>query len=462
MHDENNPPAELEVTPRRDVLTVSRLTAEVRSVLSSSFPLLWVEGEISGLSRPRSGHVYFALKDAHCQVRCVLFRMRRQLLRFDPADGDRVLVRARVSFYEPRGEFQLTIESMAPAGAGELQRQFEELRTRLAAEGLFDAALKRPLPAWPRHLGLITSPSGAALHDVLSVLARRAPGLGVRIYPAQMQGDGAPAQVMAALAAANRRADCDLLLVTRGGGATEDLACFNDEALARAVRASRIPVISAIGHEIDFTIADFVADLRAATPSAAAETLSRDWVMATDRLEQFDRRARAALDAHLRHRRQRMDQLQLRLERHSPQLRLQQLWQRLDRLESRLLRTLEQRVNRRAQRLRELSQRLALQHPRRWLRLRGERLEAVVRRLTRAMAQGRERRELQLVALAGRLHALSPLATLARGYSITCDDQGQVVQDADATLLGQRLITRLHRGELVSRVESISADRAKS
>lgn len=260
----------------RDVYSISRLNAEARAVLDGSFPLLWVEGEISNLVAARSGHLYFSLKDAHAQVRCALFRGKRQLLRFNPANGDLVLARVRVSFYEPRGEFQLTIESLEPAGAGDAQRAFEELKRRLDAEGLFDSTRKRTLPTHPRRIGVITSPSGAAIRDVLHVLRRRAPQIAVTIIPALVQGRDAAADLHAALQTAIARNDCDVLLLTRGGGSIEDLAAFNDEQLARAIAASPIPVVSAVGHEIDFTIADFVADRRAPTPSAAAELLSPD------------------------------------------------------------------------------------------------------------------------------------------------------------------------------------------
>ena len=262
--------------PSRDIYSISRLNTEVRAVLEGSFPLLWVEGEISNLAVPRSGHLYFSLKDPHAQVRCALFRGKRQLLRFEPANGDRVLARVRIGFYEPRGEFQLIVEHMEPAGAGDAQRAFDALKRKLDAEGLFDAGRKRPLPAYPHRIGVITSPSGAAIRDVLHVLARRAPQIPITLFPAQVQGKDAPADLLAALQTAIARGDCDVLLLTRGGGSVEDLAAFNDEALARAIAASPVPVVSAVGHEIDFSIADFVADRRAPTPSAAAELLSPD------------------------------------------------------------------------------------------------------------------------------------------------------------------------------------------
>ena len=252
----------------RDIYSVSRLNAEIRAVLEGSFPMLWVEGELSNLATPRSGHLYFSLKDDHAQVRCALFRNKRLLLREQPSDGDRVLVRARIGLYEPRGDCQLIVAHLEPAGQGTAQQAFEQLKRKLQAEGLFDAARKRDLPVFPRRLGVITSPSGAAIRDVLQVLRRRAPHLPVTVFPALVQGAEAPQSLRDALVTALARGDCDILLVTRGGGSVEDLAAFNDEALARMIAAAEVPIVSAVGHEIDFSISDFVADARAPTPSA--------------------------------------------------------------------------------------------------------------------------------------------------------------------------------------------------
>ena len=258
----------------RDIYSVSRLNREARAVLEGGFPLLWVEGELSNLAQPASGHIYFSLKDPAAQVRCAMFRSKRLLLGFKPANHQQVLVRARVGLYEGRGDFQLIVEHMEPAGEGALRLAFERLKQKLAAEGLFDAATKQPLPAMPRQVGLITSPTGAAVRDLLTVLERRFPALPVLIYPAQVQGQSAAAELVAALDLANERAECDILILARGGGSLEDLQAFNDEALARAVHRSAIPVVTGIGHEIDLSIADLVADQRGATPSAAAELVA--------------------------------------------------------------------------------------------------------------------------------------------------------------------------------------------
>ena len=255
----------------RDIFTVSRLNREARAVIEGSFPLLWVEGEISNLAQPASGHIYFTLKDAAAQVRCAMFRAKRMLLGFAPVNGQHVLVRARVSLYEGRGEFQLNVEHMEPAGEGALRLQLERLKQKLAAEGLFDESLKRPLPAFPHQVGIVTSPTGAAVRDLLSILRRRFPSLPVMVYPSKVQGEGAVEDLIAMLELANRRRECDVLVLARGGGPLEDLMAFNDEHLARAIRRSAIPVVTGVGHEIDLSIADLVADRRAATPSAAAE-----------------------------------------------------------------------------------------------------------------------------------------------------------------------------------------------
>ena len=280
---------------QRDIFTISRLNSEVRAVLEGSFPLVWVEGEISNIASPRSGHLYFSLKDAHAQVRCALFRPKRQLLRFEPSNGAQVLARARIGFYEPRGDFQLIIEHLEPAGAGSAQREFEALKQRLQSEGLFDNERKQPLPAFPQRLGVVTSPSGAAIRDVIKVLRRRAPHIPVTIFPAQVQGKGAAEELLQALEIALQRADCDVLLLTRGGGSVEDLAAFNDERLARAVAAAGIPIVSAVGHEIDFTITDFVADRRAPTPSAAAELISPDAAALLQTIDKLSQRIKSGM-----------------------------------------------------------------------------------------------------------------------------------------------------------------------
>lgn len=439
----------------RDIYSISRLNAEVRAVLEGSFPLLWVAGEISNLATPRSGHLYFSLKDAHAQVRCALFRAKRQLLRFSPGDGDQVLVRARISFYEPRGDFQLIVEHLEPAGAGAAQREFEALKQRLQAEGLFDAARKRPLPAFPRRLGVITSPSGAAIRDVLNVLRRRAPHLAVTIYPTQVQGKGAADEIREVLELALRRADCDILLLTRGGGSLEDLAAFNDERLARTIAAAGIPVVSAVGHEIDFTIADFVADRRAPTPSAAAELISPDSAALLQTIDRLQGRLRNALQRRLQLDRQHLLRLDGRLQRASPGSRLRQQQQRLDDLDLRLLRGIRSQLQRRGRELEMRARQLHAHSPARRLQLLRQRFVRLPVRLQQAYRQRQRQRGEQLAALARQLQAVSPLATLQRGYAVLRQaDSGAVVASVAGISAGTRLEALLADGRLVLEVES--------
>ena len=442
----------------RDIYTVSRLNSEVRAVLEGSFPLLWVEGEISNLARPASGHVYFSLKDAHAQVRCALFRMRRQRLRFQPADGQRVLMRARISLYEGRGEYQLIVEHMEPAGEGALRQAFEQLKQRLADEGLFDSGHKSPLPSWPRRIGVITSPTGAAIRDVLSVLARRFPVIPVVVYPVPVQGAEAPAAIADMIRLANHRNECDLLILTRGGGSLEDLAAFNDEGVARAIHESRLPIVSAIGHEVDFSIADFVADRRAPTPSAAAELVSPDRDEVRQTLEQGRRRLRRQMDQRLALLATRLGHLADRLQRLHPGNRLLQQAQRLDELEQRLGQTMTRLLRHRQQRLELLATRLRARSPALRIGQAGSHCGQLRQRLDRAITGLLQANRQRLAAHAGSLQALSPLATLERGYSITRRlVDGRVVTAAGMVSAGDRVETLLARGRLVCRVEEQTA-----
>lgn len=438
---------------QRDIWTVSRLTAELRAVLDQSFPLLWVSGEISGLATPRSGHLYFSLKDSGSQIRCALFRGKRNLLRFQPKDGDQVIARARISCYEPRGEVQLIIEHLEPAGAGALQQAYEALKARLAAEGLFDADRKQPLPAFPRRLGVVTSPSGAALRDVLHVLARRYPALPVLVYPVPVQGSGAAAEIAETLRLADQRGDCDLLILTRGGGAPEDLAQFNDEALARTIAALKTPIVAAIGHEIDFTIAEFVADRRAPTPSAAAELVSPDMAAVQERVALLARRLARQQTQALRQGRERLKALDARLRVQHPATRLRQRQQRLDELGMRLDAAARRGLALRVQRLDSLQARLAARSPAAALRGGRERLAQVARRLRRAGGQAVNHRREQLAAVAHQLQIVSPLNTLGRGYAIVRDaDSGRVLRRAAEASPGQVVKLLLGEGELAAEV----------
>lgn len=440
-------------TPTRDVYTVSRLNAEARAVLEGSFPLLWVEGEISNLARPASGHWYFSLKDSAAQVRCAMFRQRNQMLRFKPQDGMHVLIRARISLYEGRGEFQLIAEHMEEAGSGALQRAFEMLKLRLQNEGLFDAARKRPLPRLPRRIGVITSPTGAAIRDILTVLSRRFPSIPVVIYPVPVQGTGAGEQIAAAIRRAGERAECDVLIVGRGGGSLEDLWAFNEEVVARAIHASPLPIVSAVGHEIDFTIADFVADMRAPTPSAAAELLSPDREeMRTQLLQQRIRLARS-FQRQMRHKRQQLDALHKRLKH--PGRRLQEIAQRLDEMEQRLGRASHHLLRHAGSRLAALHARLERHTPLYRVQALQTRRKELQRRLHGAAAQHLERLTRRLAQAAHTLDAVSPLATLSRGYAIVTAADGRVLRAATQTAPGAQVQARLGQGRLLCRVEGV-------
>ena len=414
----------------RDVFSPSRLVRMARGLLEDAFPLIWVEGEISNFSRPASGHLYFSLKDAQAQVRCAMFKPKSTWLRFKPADGMHVLARARVGLYEARGEFQLIVEHLEEAGEGALLRAFAQLKARLAAEGLFDPAIKRAIPELPRRIGVVTSPTGAAVHDVLSVLARRFPLAQVEILPVPVQGKDAPPAIAAMLAAASKAGRQDVLLLTRGGGSLEDLWAFNDEAVARAIRACAIPVVTAIGHEIDFTIADFAADLRAPTPSAAAELLVPD---AADIRRSLDH-VRARLTQWLRHRlhalAQRADHARARLHNQHPQ----------------------QRLIHGGERLVHLHARLRYLHPTATLARHAEALHSDIRRMRTQVEHRLHARRLRLSELARALHAVSPLATLQRGYAILTErESGRILRDARSAAAAQRVIARLHDGTIALR-----------
>ncbi|HEV2608401.1 MAG TPA: exodeoxyribonuclease VII large subunit [Xanthomonadaceae bacterium] len=417
----------------RDILTPSQLGAMARDLLEGSFPLVWVEGELGGVSKPASGHLYFNLKDARAQLRCALFRPKSQYLLFAPRDGLQVLVRGRLTVYEARGDLQLIVDHMEEAGEGALRRAYEELKTKLAAEGLFDAMRKRALPKFVRRLGVITSPSGAAVRDVLHVLQRRFPLIDVEIIPVPVQGAAAAPAIVQALRWAGSSGRYDALLLTRGGGSLEDLWCFNDEAVARTIVASPVPVVSAIGHEIDTTLADFAADLRAPTPSAAAELLVPD---------------RAELFAALHRQRARLDE-SMRRRLDSPVQRADRAWLRLQALRP------HARLERGATRLQELRRQLEDQLLRPLAR-RHETIDALVTRLRRGYQERFEQRRLHLLGLARALDAVSPLATLQRGFAILRDTDGNIVRSVTQTHADQSLSARLADGSIKVRVESSS------
>lgn len=404
----------LNTTPEQAAITVSQLNRRAKTMLEQGIARIWVEGEISNLARPASGHLYFSLKDDSAQIRAAFFRQRQRGPNIKFKDGDKVLAYGRVSIYEARGDYQLIVEQIEPAGEGALKREYDKLRKKLAAEGLFDADRKQELPELPTQIGIITSPSGAAVRDILSVLRRRFPSVPVTIYPTAVQGDAAPGELLAALADAERRNECDVLILARGGGSIEDLLAFNNEQLARAIAACPIPIVSAVGHEVDFTIADFVADLRAPTPSGAAELVvpdREDWLRTINRLAQrVARLGQRSLEDHA----QALDYLARRLSSSSPMASVERSTNTLNNLRQRLTSS-------------------------------GR----------RALSDADHRLQLAMRAL----HSVSPLATLDRGYAIVMDaDSGKALTDASAVTAGSEIRARLHSGELSATVTKVSSD----
>lgn len=430
-----------------DTLSVSELNRQARLLLERGFGDCWVEGEVSGLSKPASGHCYFTLKDDRAQIRCALFRTRARFAA-PFANGDRMRLRGRVSIFEPRGDYQLIVEAVQPAGQGALLAAFERLKHQLSAEGIF--ANERPLPYPPRYLVVITSATGAAIRDVLAVLAARWPLLEVILLPVPVQGREAVPAMIRALALINRNPSLvpqrDAVLITRGGGSLEDLWAFNDEHLARAIFHSRLPVMSAVGHEVDVTLADFAADARAPTPSAAAERLVPDQQELRRRLSDGLRRLARCLRIRLDQDSQRLDHLRTRL-RH-PGERLAQQRMHLAQLETRLRRAMRQQLDTSHQRQRHLQARLDGFDPGRQLQLAQHRHVQARERLLNAMSRHLERQQLKLAPLARGLQAVSPLAVLGRGYAILEDDAGQVIRRAGDTQPGQTLTARLGEGRL--------------
>ncbi|WP_010446191.1 exodeoxyribonuclease VII large subunit [Vibrio rotiferianus] len=436
----------------QNIFTVSRLNAEVRLLLENEMGIVWLVGEISNFSAPVSGHWYLTLKDSRAQVKCAMFRGNNRRVTFKPANGNQVLVKARLSLYEPRGDYQLIIESMQPEGDGRLQQEFEALKMKLAAEGLFAQTNKQPLPEHPKRVGVITSKTGAALYDILDVLKRRDPSLPVVVYPTMVQGEEAAIQIAQAIGRANSRDECDVLIVGRGGGSLEDLWYFNNEILARTIAASQIPIISAVGHEVDVTIADFVADMRAPTPSAAAELVSRDNSHKDQALVTRQHKLASAMRYYLAQQKQQSAQLMHRLERQHPSYQLQRQTQQLDELDIRLQRAMQRFITTRQQAVERKHHRLQLNSPVKRLAEQKSKLDRVEQKLLDAMDRKLLTMRHQLAIAAEKLDTVSPLATLKRGYSITQTEQGQVVTQAKDVKTGDVLVTRLSDGELHSTV----------
>ena len=439
----------------RRVYTVSELTASIKATLEEGFPMMWVEGEISNLRTPSSGHAYFTLKDEGAQISAVLFRGRGRRVRFDLEDGMQVLAFGGLDVYAARGQYQLVVEMMEPKGLGALQLAFEQLRRKLGAEGLFDEARKRPLPTFPRVIGIVTSPTGAAIRDMLNIIGRRFADLRILITPVRVQGDEAPGEIVEALARLQEIVDLDVVIVGRGGGSIEDLWAFNDERVARAIAACRVPVISAVGHETDVTIADFVADLRAPTPSGAAELVVREKLAVMETLADLYMRLKQAITAEVGARRERVDFLLRRRVLTDPARALRDLYRRLDDLQGRL------RLGLRASQ-RHVTHRVALatgalrsRNPQARVASAVALLSQLRVRLASSAAYSAKTSRARFAEVVGRLESLSPLGVLARGYSVARLPAGEVVRSASQVAVGDGLDILLHQGALGARVTEV-------
>jgi exodeoxyribonuclease VII large subunit len=438
------------------VYTVSHLNSVVKTLLEEHFTLVWLEGEVSNLTRPSSGHLYFSLKDTNAQIRCVLFRHRSGLLGKSISNGQHLLVKARIGLYEPRGDLQLIIDYLEETGAGALRRAFEELRQRLYQEGLFATEHKRPLLRLPDRIGVITSPSGAAIRDVLSILKRRFPALPVRVYPVSVQGERAAEQIAQAINLASQRRDCDVLLLVRGGGSPEDLMAFNEEIVARAIHGCTVPLVSGVGHEVDITIADLVADVRAPTPSAAAELVSPDRLEWLHRFSQLQTRLINISRGRLASLQQSLAWLEQRLDRQHPKNRLQDQAQRIDELEQRLQRAMALRLERYTARTASLAHQLRLSNPAPHIQQLQTRCTVLQVRLENSMRHRIEQQTQRLAHAGQALHAISPLHTLKRGYAILRHyPEGEIIRRADQTKPGDEVEALLHEGRLICKVEKI-------
>lgn len=440
------------IQKQRFIYSISQLSTEAKELLEGTFPLIWVEGELSNFSSPNSGHWYFSLKDNQSQIRGAMFRMRNMHIPFQPKNGLQVLIRARVSLYTARGDFQLIVEHMEEAGDGALRRAYEQLKSQLQREGLLESRDKQKIPTHPQRIGIITSPTGAAIRDILHTLKRRAPSIPITIYPAAVQGEQAPEQLIDALQQAIDEKRCDTLIIGRGGGSMEDLWAFNNEALARAIYHSPIPVISAVGHEIDHTICDFVADQRAPTPSAAAEMASPDHAVWQQQLQQIKQRlARSALNQ-ITPKQQQLSWLRQRI-RHPQQLIIEQS-QQIDDREQQLNRLIKQTINQKQQQLEWLAARIQQKSPSHQLAHYQHHFEQLRERLNNSGKQQLSERKQRLSQQAHQLNAVSPLATLSRGYSIVTDPQdGTVIQSSGQVNAGDKINIQLNKGRISATIE---------
>lgn len=444
---------------RRNIITVTQLNRETSQLLAEHFLSVLVEGEISNATQPSSGHLYFTLKDANAQVRCAMFRTQLRRLAFKPENGKQVVVRAQVSLYEPRGDYQLIIEHIEEAGDGALRRAFDALKLKLSEQGLFDGAHKQSLPTLPRAIGVITSPSGAAIRDILTVLQRRFAAIPVIVYPVAVQGDNAKHEIARAIATANRLKQCDVIILGRGGGSLEDLWAFNEEAVARAIYDSEIPIISAVGHETDFTIADFVADLRAATPSAAAEHASPDQQQWLSRFVYLESKLQQQLQRQLNQKQQALDWLSQRLQQQHPGQKLARNVRRMEELEVRLKLAIHTKLRHMTGSIEAKSAKLWQHNPTVIINSHKQRQDYLSKRLAAAVAHKLEQFKQRLLNSSQTLHAVSPLATLNRGYAMAIQpSSGEIIRSTEQLKLGDMVQTRLAQGQFTSQIKSINRD----
>ncbi|WP_333873249.1 exodeoxyribonuclease VII large subunit [Methylobacter sp.] len=444
---------------RRNIITVTQLNRETSQLLAEHFLTVLVEGELSNLSTPSSGHLYFSLKDANAQVRCAMFRTQQRRLAFKPENGKQVIVKAQVSLYEPRGDYQLIVEHIEEAGDGALRRAFDALKLKLSEQGLFDTAHKQALPTLPRAIGVITSPSGAAIRDILTVLQRRFAAIPVIIYPVAVQGDNAKHEIARAIATANQHKQCDVIILGRGGGSLEDLWAFNEELVARAIYDSEIPIISAVGHETDFTIADFVADLRAATPSAAAEHASPDQQQWLSRFIYLESRLQQQLQRKLNQKQQTLDWLTKRLQQQHPGQKLARNARRMDELEARLNQAMHTKLRHLTGIIESRTAKLWQHNPAIIIKSHKQRQDYLTSRLISAVEHKLEQLNLRLLNSSQTLHAVSPLATLNRGYALTINpSSGEIIRSTEQLKLGDMVQTRLAQGRFTSQIKVIDRD----
>jgi len=440
----------------RTVLSVSELNRSVASMLETEFSWVWVEGEISNLSKPASGHIYFSLKDSGAQIRCAMFKGRMRDLKFKPENGMNIVIRGKVSLYEARGDYQIIVDKMDEAGDGLLQQQFEALKQQLSKEGLFAENIKQPVPEHPRTIGVITSPSGAAIRDVLSVIERRFPSIPVKLFPVPVQGGEAAPAICDAIYKLDKHKLCDVILLVRGGGSIEDLWAFNEEKVARAIHLCSIPIVSGVGHEIDFTIADFVADFRAATPTAAAEKVTPDQASYLQSTLRYGQRLLQLINESIVTLATRTNHLQKRLEQQHPSTVLNNLSQRVDEIDQRIRMAWKNNCQQYKNDLVQTNAQLLALSPEHKINISRNEVANCRQQIQLMMNNQLHQQRLQLTNQVSTLNALSPLQTLSRGYSITYDSNGKALKNASGLQSGDTLKTRLHENEVLSVIKDIS------